>query len=80
MFAIETLRGIVIKILEQEDLSSYSFQKELIRPFETIFVSNLARDVQELVYFYLYSRLYFFCLTFGSDNQQFLSNNFGTRK
>lgn len=53
MFAIETLRGIVIRVLEQEDLSSYSFQKELLRPFEAIFVANLAKDVQELVRFTL---------------------------
>jgi Domain of unknown function (DUF1981) len=55
MFAIETLSGIVIKVLEQEDLNSYSFQKELMRPFHSIFASNLAKDVQELVLLFLLS-------------------------
>ena len=40
MYAIDSLKQLAMKFLEKEELAHYHFQKEFLKPFETIMQNN----------------------------------------
>jgi len=49
MYAIDSLRQLAMKFLEKDELSNYNFQADFLRPFEVVMVSNVSRDVKDLI-------------------------------
>ena len=48
MFAIDSLRQLAFKFLEKKELSNYNFQKEFMKPFETIIRSRSSLKIREM--------------------------------
>mmetsp|Transcript_53139 Transcript_53139/g.95363 ORF Transcript_53139/g.95363 Transcript_53139/m.95363 type:complete len:1752 (+) Transcript_53139:149-5404(+) len=48
-FALDSLRQLTMKFLEKEELTGYNFQAEFLKPFETIMVSAVSKDVKDYV-------------------------------
>ncbi|MFH4975093.1 hypothetical protein AB6A40_001802 [Gnathostoma spinigerum] len=48
-FAIDALRQLSVKFLERGELPNYRFQKDFLRPFETIMTKNRSLKCRELV-------------------------------
>jgi brefeldin A-inhibited guanine nucleotide-exchange protein len=49
VYAIDSLRQLSMKFLEIEELASYQFQKQFMKPFEVIMVNNPSPDAKQLV-------------------------------
>eukprot|EP01061_Rhynchopus_euleeides_P007844 TRINITY_DN1689_c0_g2_i1.p1 TRINITY_DN1689_c0_g2~~TRINITY_DN1689_c0_g2_i1.p1 ORF type:complete len:1588 (+),score=764.32 TRINITY_DN1689_c0_g2_i1:206-4765(+) len=49
MFGIDSLRQLSIKFLEKRELSNYNFQRDFLKPFETIFQESYSIEVRELI-------------------------------
>ena len=50
-FAVDNLKQLANKFLEKEELSSYTYQKDFLKPFEAILLHNLhtRSDVKDLI-------------------------------
>ena len=49
MFGIDSLRQLSIKFLDKRELSNYNFQRDFLKPFETIFQESSSIEVRELI-------------------------------
>lgn len=48
-FALDKLRQLAMKFLEIEELSNFKFQKDFLRPFESILVNSLDPKIKDMV-------------------------------
>lgn len=53
-YAIDSLKQLAFKFLEKDELSSFNFQAEFLRPFETVF-TTATPDMKELIVHIMYS-------------------------
>jgi brefeldin A-inhibited guanine nucleotide-exchange protein len=49
IFAVEQLKQLSVKFLQKEELSSFSFQREFLKPFETIFLNVESEEIKEYI-------------------------------
>jgi brefeldin A-inhibited guanine nucleotide-exchange protein len=49
MYAIDSLRQLAMKFLELDELVSFQFQRQFMRPFEVIMASNPNGEIRELI-------------------------------
>eukprot|EP01137_Pigoraptor_chileana_P033942 Opistho-2@25725 len=49
MFAIDSLRQLSMKFLEKQELPSYHFQKDFLKPFEYIMNHNKSASIRDMV-------------------------------
>lgn len=49
MYAIDSLRQLLMKFLDKPELANYRFQKDFIKPFEALIHNNPAKEIRELV-------------------------------
>ncbi|RKO99878.1 hypothetical protein CXG81DRAFT_5799, partial [Caulochytrium protostelioides] len=47
-FALDKLRQLAMKFLDGEELPSFKFQKDFLRPFEVIFVGNPNQNIRDM--------------------------------
>ena len=51
MYAVDSMKQLSIKFLQKEELYNLQFQKEFLKPFETIFVNlrNEQEDIKDFI-------------------------------
>lgn len=49
MYGIDSLRQLAMKFLEKDELSSYNFQADFLKPFGVVMQSGVRQEVKELI-------------------------------
>jgi brefeldin A-inhibited guanine nucleotide-exchange protein len=49
MYAIDSMRQLALKFLEKDELSSFHFQRDFLKPFDTIVANSKVPEIRELV-------------------------------
>jgi brefeldin A-inhibited guanine nucleotide-exchange protein len=49
MYAIDLLKQLAMKFLEKDEHANYHFQKEFLKPFETIMANNQSAKIRDLL-------------------------------
>eukprot|EP00005_Dracoamoeba_jomungandri_P009246 CAMPEP_0174272842 /NCGR_PEP_ID=MMETSP0439-20130205/52542_1 /TAXON_ID=0 /ORGANISM="Stereomyxa ramosa, Strain Chinc5" /LENGTH=1663 /DNA_ID=CAMNT_0015363635 /DNA_START=248 /DNA_END=5239 /DNA_ORIENTATION=- len=49
MYAIDSLRQLAMKFLEKEELSSYHFQKDFLKPFEVVVAEHTSKQIRDMI-------------------------------
>jgi len=48
-FALDALRQLAMRFLEQEELPNFKFQKDFLKPFEYTMIHNQNPEIRDLV-------------------------------
>ena len=52
-FALDSLRQLAMKFLEKDELAQFQFQRDFLRPFQTILVKSNSVELREMVRWFL---------------------------